>query len=233
MAFLIPAAATAGTTAGTGAAFAGATAAGSAGAIGAGAASVGASIGAGAAATGGSLGAAALGKMGASIGAGSASSSWATYAAMAAMGLGTYQQYLGYQQGGEFAYKSSLMNAQQYEWDAWLSGEKSKLEAAQLLKQGDQLLSAQRAGYGTSGIKANTGSAIETQFGTAKEIEFDKDLILWGGTINATKYQNAAAMERWKGRSTRSANNLMAGTSLLTGASRFYSTGKQYGIYGA
>ena len=92
-----------------------------------------------------------------------------------------------------------------------------------------QLIGAQRAAAGSSGIDANSGSALDVQSDSARLGELDALTIrnnaareAWGYSVQAANERTQGAMAKAAGENEASAKNAEAYSTLLTGAANIY-----------
>lgn len=118
-------------------------------------------------------------------------------------------------------------NAAVAERDAEEARRIAEYEAAQTRKEGQKLLSVQRARYASSGVTFE-GSPLLLMEETAKEIELDALMTERTGEVTAQKYTTEAALSRMKGSGAKTAGYYGAGSTLLTGAGQ---AATSYGTY--
>lgn len=95
------------------------------------------------------------------------------------------------------------------------------LEETQFRRKADKLFSNQRALYGTSGI-ATEGSPLEVMADTAAKAELDALAIRYGGQVAKSRAYSQASMDELMAKQIKSSSMINAGTTILTGASRYF-----------
>ncbi len=108
-------------------------------------------------------------------------------------------------------------NADIAERDAVARRQKAEVDADIQSRQDERTRSAARAKRGASGIDPNTGSSLITEAEDEFVSELNRNNILFGGEVEAKRFENEAEVTRAGGASKRSAGFLGAGSTLLTG----------------
>ena len=98
-------------------------------------------------------------------------------------------------------------------------------DANQQQLKGDQVVGQERAGYGASGVDANSGSALATQNQTRAMTSLDVQQSVnnaarqaWGYDVTANQYGAQAGVDRQLGQDQEISTALGAGGSALGGA---------------
>jgi hypothetical protein len=99
----------------------------------------------------------------------------------------------------------------------------AEFEAGKERENTRKLLSMQRARYANAGVTFE-GSPLLVMEQTAADAELDAQAIVWGGGVRAGGYQSQAGMSLWEGNTLYQAGMIKAGSTLLTGASKAYSS---------
>lgn len=84
-----------------------------------------------------------------------------------------------------------------------------------------RLLAERRAGLGASGVEIGTGTPLLAASDFAAETELQALRIRSGGDIRATRLEQGAQLTRAAGRAKQRQGLFRAGSSLLSGASKF------------
>ncbi|MCD8352437.1 MAG: hypothetical protein LUC93_17675 [Planctomycetaceae bacterium] len=109
--------------------------------------------------------------------------------------------------------------------------EKGQHEVAIAKRDGALLIESQRAGFAASGVKVDTGSALDVVAEQAGRNQYDQDMIeynskmsAWGYNVEAANLRQQAAMTASTGRNPWAA----AGSSLLGGTTSLFNQYRQY-----
>ena len=89
--------------------------------------------------------------------------------------------------------------------------------------QAAKLIGAAKAGYGASGVSADSGSVMSVIAASAANAELDRQNILYGGEIRSINSMNQAHMDEIGATSAVNASYLNAATNLLTVGGQMYS----------
>ena len=146
-----------------------------------------------------------------------------SFISSAGVGLDAYGKY----QEMELYNQAALQNAATEEANAAyydLMGSnaiaRSEKEAADHRRSIDVLKGEQRTGYAASGVKVDTGSALDVAMDTAKWGEYDAQSILYNGLTEKAGYDQQAANSRASAKNYRSSirnSALAAGSVALNG----------------
>ena len=142
--------------------------------------------------------------------------------------------YSSYEQGRQ-ANQIARMNADAQEKAAGLAQQQAELQRTQTKiaadrqrKETQRILSSQRVSYSKAGVDPGTGTPLLTAEDTLTEGEKDAMAIELAGSIEeanimaqSSQYRLDAKMSRMRGSNARTAGNLQAGSSLLTGLGQF------------
>ena len=105
--------------------------------------------------------------------------------------------------------------------------ERERLQAASdeedFRRRQSRLLSSRRARLGASGVDPAAGSPLLVGEDFAGEVELQALRIKTGGEVRATRLEQQAGLERFRGRSARRAGFIRGGSLLLSGAGRAFS----------
>lgn len=138
-----------------------------------------------------------------------------------------YGSYMGAQAEGE----ALRFNAKVNELNAQAVREKASYEAQMIRKQGARVMSAQKAGYASSGFATTSGTPLAVVAATARRSEMDALLRKYGGDVEAAGFTNQAALLRAKADSVESAGKTALWGTILTGAGQAYATGSELDIW--
>ncbi|MCF7811450.1 hypothetical protein K9N50_10735 [bacterium] len=150
-----------------------------------------------------------------------------TVGGMVLSAVGTVASVQSQMQQGKEQNKWNQYNAAVAERDAEAARQSAEYEAALKRREGEKLLSRQRALYGKAGVTFK-GSPLMLMEETAADIEMDALMIERTGKLTASRYGEEATLSRMKGTSAQKAGYYGAGTTLLTGAGQAINT---YGNY--
>ena len=158
---------------------------------------------------------------------------------VSAMGTAT-QSYAAYQQA-----KADNMAAQ---WNAQVMENNALLkdvQANQALEQGKHnvalakmggglLVERQRASYAASGVKVDSGSALDVVAEQAGKNKYDQDMLQYNAELNAWGIRNEANNLRQQAAMTRATGRnpgLAAATTMLGGATNLFNQYNQYQMF--
>jgi hypothetical protein len=132
----------------------------------------------------------------------------------------------GYQAKQTYEYNAAVARQ-----EAKYAKQRSAIEQEQYRRQLAQRVSYQRAVQGKSGTTGGTNiNALER---TIREGEYDAELIRYGGDVDAWRAGAAANLYKDSGSKMMGAGAIGAGSTLLTGASRWdwkkFGTTKKFG----
>ncbi|MCC8108478.1 MAG: hypothetical protein LIQ30_05410 [Planctomycetes bacterium] len=144
-----------------------------------------------------------------------------------------YQQAKAEKLAAEWNAKVMRDNADLSDALAGIELEKGKHEVAIAKRDGALLIESQRAGFAASGVKVDTGSALDVVVEQAGRNRYDQDMIdynarmsAWGYNVEAANLRQQAAMTEATGRNP----GIAAGTSLLGGATSLFNQYRKYPV---
>lgn len=137
--------------------------------------------------------------------------------------VGTGIQVLGTIQAGNDANARAQYEAKQQEMQADEAVAASQRDAAAEHRQGQQLLSQQRAAIAGSGGSLTDPSVIDLMGDTAAEANLAARTRMYQGDQQARGYNDAAKASRISGRNARTASLISAAGGLFSGVSSMYS----------
>jgi regulator of protease activity HflC (stomatin/prohibitin superfamily) len=140
-------------------------------------------------------------------------------------------QGYGQYQAGQAQGEALRYNAAVAESEAESVREKASYEAQMIRKQGQRIIGAQRAGYGSSGFATTTGTPLSVVTATARRAEADAAMRMYSGNVDSTQLQNQATLMRAKAESAESAGKFGMWGSILTGLGQAYMTGNELGLF--
>lgn len=124
---------------------------------------------------------------------------------------------------GQAAQQQANLQAQILQQQA----DRDRLEAAakeeDFRREQSRLLAKRRAGLGASGVEPAAGSPLLVSEDFAGEVELQALRIRSGGELTATRAEQQAVLQRFKGRAARSSGFTRGGALLLTGAGKAFS----------
>lgn len=139
--------------------------------------------------------------------------------AAVALGIG------GFAMSAVSALTSGMQQSSMYKYNAAVA--RRNAEAAQQAaaydaevakRKGQALMSSQEAMFASRGIVGTEGSPLEFMAGQAKQIEMDRQTILYRGSLDAMRYEGQAVGAELGADNAFKAGLTNAGTSLLKGA---------------
>lgn len=143
-----------------------------------------------------------------------------TLVAVAGVAMSAY----GTIQQGQTASKAAAYNAQVAKNNADREKQKAQFEATRQSRLQAQLMGRQRAAGGAAGITSE--SLLDVISDSAKQSELDKLLILNEGQAKGAGYEGEALMSSFQGKQAKQASYISAASTLVSGASSAYSSGK-------
>ena len=132
-------------------------------------------------------------------------------------------------QQGKVARRTADYNAAVTRQEAERLQQQAALDAREHDRSSRRYMARQRALYGGSGVTLS-GTPQLVLMDTAAEAEFQKQKILYGGTIDAQRLETQAQLMRFEGRSAQRAAYGKAAVTLLTGASSLGGPSKPNGV---
>lgn len=127
-------------------------------------------------------------------------------------------------QQGRAQQAAANYNAQISMQNAEISRADAEMQAAQVQRENVLRLGAIRAAQGASGGAAGEGSVLDVLGDVAAQGELERQFVLYQGEQRARGFTNTAQLDRYSGQQARSAGYLRAGTELLSGGARAYSS---------
>lgn len=143
--------------------------------------------------------------------------------ALAAVGTGV-SAYAAVAQG-QAAEDAGKFNAAVAANDATNAQNQANFEATQIRRRNAIRGGSDRAAFAKGGVDIS-GSAQDVLFDNAIQGELDVMAAQYGGAARAQYYTSKGALAKFEGRQAASAGVLNAGSTILTGASRAASYGK-------
>ena len=147
--------------------------------------------------------------------------------AITTMAVGGGLQYMGQKEQAKAESSMYKHNALVEERNADYARAADRENQLARRKQMRQVLSAQRAAYGKSGVQM-VGSPIEMQLQTLSDFEVDIAKESWDSEIGARRMESSAAIETMKAKQSRKAGKFAAGNALFGGAAQMASFGVNY-----
>lgn len=89
-------------------------------------------------------------------------------------------------------------------------------------RQQARLFATRRAALGGSGVQPATGSPLLGSEDFASEVELSARRIRGGGELQATRLEQQAALEKFRGREARTAGFVRGGSLLVSGAGKAF-----------
>jgi hypothetical protein len=127
-------------------------------------------------------------------------------------------------QQGNAAKKAANFNAAIAEQNAAISRRDAAAQATQIDRENYMRLGAIRAAQGKSGGVAGEGSVLDVLGDVAAQGELDKQYAVYQGEQRARGFSNTATLDRFSGETAQKSGYLRAGTELLSGGSKAYSS---------
>lgn len=93
------------------------------------------------------------------------------------------------------------------------------------------LRSTQKAQFGAAGVSLMSPSALAVFEEQAISDETDIQAILYNSAIRARKLRSGGQLARFRGQTARRTATIGAGTTLLTGVARTFTTGRELGVF--
>lgn len=160
------------------------------------------------------------------IGLGAASTAASSYAA--------YQQAQAQNQAAEWNASMMESNAQLADVRADQALERGEHNVALAKISGTQLIESQRAAYAGSGVKVDSGSALDVTAQQAGFNQYDQDMLRYNAELEAWGIKSEAANLRTQAQMTRATKQspwLAATTTALGGATSMFNQYNQYQMY--
>ncbi|MCD8138322.1 MAG: hypothetical protein LUE17_00825 [Planctomycetaceae bacterium] len=154
-------------------------------------------------------------------------------ASTAASARAAYEQQQAANAAAEWNASLSEENAGIKDIMAEQTREMGRHQVALAKEEGQQKIATQRATYAASGVKVDTGSALDVVAEQAGKNQYQQDMIeyttgmdAWGHEVDAYNLRQSAAMTR----ATKQSAGLAGITSLLGGGTSLYNQYRQYQI---
>lgn len=142
-------------------------------------------------------------------------------AASGAMGgIGSVMSAYGSEQAGSAQYKSLLRAAQIQKQNAALAIEQGDYDALRNTMSSDVKIGAESASYGASGVRQDSGSALDVLQMSARNAMLDTMNILHGAEIKSIAYKNQASFDEVGANSALEAGQINAVSAMFGGAGR-------------
>lgn len=123
----------------------------------------------------------------------------------------------GQVQAGRQAEATANYNAQLQERQAQANEQRASIASGRQASEAARKMSSLRASMGAAGVKETSGTPLAILGEQARESSLENLTIGYEGQIGAEQKRQEAAMTRTQGRSRRTAANIGAGSTLLTG----------------
>lgn len=155
------------------------------------------------------------------IGIGGAGKTVSTFAVLSAAGAAI--QAVGAIQAAQAAQQQANFQAGILRQQAESARQKAAADEEDFRRARSRDLAFRRAALGASGVEPGLGSPLLVSEDFAGEVELQALRIRSGGELRATRAEQQADLQRFKGRAARTAGFVRGGSLLITGA------GKQFG----
>lgn len=151
---------------------------------------------------------------------------------IALMVLGTGLSAYGQIQAGKAEAAAGEAEKAAADYSALSEEQAGRYEARLEKRRGRALRSTQRAKYGASGVSLMSPSALDVLEEQAISDEMDVQAILYNSKVRANRLRSSGQLALFRGKVKKRTAYFGAGSTLLTGAARTYSTGKELGVWG-
>ena len=148
------------------------------------------------------------------------SAATAASVASTAATVGTIVSVAGSVAGGVQGYQMAQYNAKVAQRQAQAAKMQAQFEEDRLRDKAARTMGSARAAYGKSGVLME-GSPLDVMAQSATDAEMDALALRWGGNLRANNYRAQARMDESEGNAALWGGFARAGTSLLTGASKW------------
>lgn len=135
----------------------------------------------------------------------------------------TAMSVIGSIQQGQAAKKAANYNASVATRNADIARQQAQADASAQDRDARMRMGAIKSSYGASGI-TNEGSPLDVLEASATAAELDKQNIMYKGELRAMGYTDEANLENTRGKNAMSEAYGRAGSSILTGISKGYSS---------
>lgn len=137
-----------------------------------------------------------------------------------ALGLaGSAFSAIGQNAAGKAEQQAGLYNARVSEMNAAAERDKAAAEAEDYRLANSRKLASSIAARGASGVAIGSGTPLQVTEDVVRQIELGASRIGHEGGVKANAYENQAKLDRAGAKNARSAGRIMAGATLLSGAS--------------
>lgn len=136
---------------------------------------------------------------------------------------------IGRRKAGKAEQRANYYNAALDENQAKITRLETIERIRRLVKEGDEMIGAQRTQQGASGFTANSGSALILEAKTAERLELAKLELLREGNNQALALRTGAESKRFSGAAANSASKYKAGSTLIQGFGQGYDIYRTYG----
>lgn len=156
-------------------------------------------------------------------------------ASTAASSYASYQQAKADNMAAEWNAGLMENNAALADIRAGQAQEQGKHDVALAKIEGQQLIESQRGAYAASGVKVDSGSALDVVAEQAGKNKYDQDMLKYNADLNAWGIRTEAANLRQQAamtRATKRSPGMAAATTLLGGATSMFNQYNQYQMYG-
>ena len=126
-------------------------------------------------------------------------------------------------QQGKAAQSQANLQASILQQQAESDRQKAAADEADFRKRQSRVLAARRAALGASGVEPASGSPLLVSEDFAAETELGALRVRAGGELRATRAEQQAVLQRFKGRQARSAGFARGGSLLVSGAGKVFS----------
>lgn len=124
--------------------------------------------------------------------------------------------------GGNARGNAADYNANMADQNANNTNQATQLQLQQQQRDAYKRLSAIKAGYGASGVGADSGSALDVLADSFTQASMDADTIAMNGRNKAEGYRSTAALDRSEGANDRTAGYISGASNALLGATNAY-----------
>lgn len=168
---------------------------------------------------------------------------WGIVAAIATVigaGISAYSAYAQGQAQSRMAAYNALIarqNAELASEQIEIARKEKEITEARQRREAERKIAAQKPLWAKAGVTME-GTPLIVEAESLTEAELDALAIRYAGTVEQSKilaqqagWKQEEMLQRMRGRSARAGGYLEAGTSLLTGLSKVYDTGKEAGWF--
>ena len=126
---------------------------------------------------------------------------------------------IGQMNAGKAEEAAGKYNAKVSEINAAAERDKAEADSQDYRLANSRKLAASIAARGASGVAIGSGTPLQVTEDVVRQIELGASRIGHEGGVKANAYQNQAKLDRAGAKNARSAGRIMAGATLLSGAS--------------